>query len=187
MKTRVTVWHERELRRKALSNSKMAYLNVQLTGLSGHPHPVLHNITNTQEAKKLRVHLKFLTSDYLTNERRAKDNPALSSACVLCSDPLDSIEHVMVTCRATSEVTRRIYPELVNAISQVQPTCRILQFHPSPSILTQFLLDPTSMNLPDSIRVPSHNPGVSIICKISRDWCFSVSNERSRQVKLLRK
>ena len=187
VKTRVTVWHERELRRKALSNSKMTYLNVQLTGLSGHPHPVLHNITNTQEAKKLRVHLKFLTNDYLTNERRAKDNPALSSACVLCSDPLDSIEHVMVTCRATSEVTRRIYPELVNAIFQVQPTCSILQFHPSPSILTQFLLDPTSMNLPDSIRVPAHNPGVSIICKISRDWCFSVSNERSRQVKQLLK
>ena len=37
VKTRVTVWHEEDLRRKAASNSKMQYLNVELCGLSGRP------------------------------------------------------------------------------------------------------------------------------------------------------
>ena len=57
VKTRVTIWHEKELRKKSLNNSKMKYLNVQLSGLNGAPHPALRNITTTQDVKKLRHHL----------------------------------------------------------------------------------------------------------------------------------
>ena len=42
--TKVTVYHEAELRAKATSNSNLQYLNVQLLGLSGLPHPALHYI-----------------------------------------------------------------------------------------------------------------------------------------------
>ena len=172
IKTKITVWHEQELRRISLGNSKMQYLNVQLTGLTGRPHPVLHNILTTQDAKKLRLHLKFLTSDFLTNERKAIDNPTLSPACTLCNAPTDSIEHVMVSCLSTSEVRGRLFPELMNEVAKVQPSCSILQFHPPASVLTQFVLDCTSLNLPDSIRIPMHNPGISAIYRISRDWCL---------------
>ena len=185
VKTKITAWHERALRRLAESNSKMKYLNVQLTGLSGRPHPILHNICSTQDVKKLRVHLKFLTCDYLTNDRLSLDRPNVSPACDLCQDP-DSIEHVLTICTATSEVRDRLYPELVNTIAQVHPASGILLHHPPPSVLTQFILDCTSLNLPDLIRVPAHNPDISKICKISRDWCFAVSNERHRQLKQMR-
>ena len=185
VKTRVTVWHEQKLRNRSLSNSKMKYLNVQLLGLSGRPHPALQNILTSQDAKKLRIHLKFLTSDYLTNERLALDRPSLSAACELCSSPNDTIEHVMVTCKATAEVRRRLFPELLNTVAQVQPMCNILRYHPPPSILTQFILDCSSLNLPDSIRIPAHNPGISSIYKISRDWSFGISCERSRLLKAM--
>ena len=185
VKTRVTAWHERELRKCAENNSKMKYLNVQLSGLSGRPHPILHNISNTLDVKKLRVHLKFLTSDFLTNERLSLDRPGVSAACDLCHDPTDSIEHILTSCLSTSEVRSRLYPELVNTVAQVQPMSTILHYHPPPHILTQFILDCTSLNLPDSIRVPSHNPGVSKICKVSRDWCYAINSERSRLIKRL--
>ena len=185
VKTRVTAWHERELRKCAENNSKMKYLNVQLSGLSGRPHPILHNISNTLDVKKLRVHLKFLTSDFLTNERLSLDRPGVSAACDLCHDPTDSIEHILTSCLSTSEVRSRLYPELVNTVAQVQPMSTILLYHPPPHILTQFILDCTSLNLPDSIRVPSHNPGVSKICKVSRDWCYAINSERSRLIKRL--
>ena len=71
--TNVTIYHERLLKEHAAANSKMKYLNVQLTGLSGNPHPALHNIYTTQQAKKLRLHIKFLTGDFLTGERQAND------------------------------------------------------------------------------------------------------------------
>ena len=128
-------------------------------------HPVLHNISTTQDAKKLCLYLKFLTIDYLTYERMSIGQPTISPACKLCNAPIDSIEHVMVSCLATSEVRSRLFPELMNEVAKVQPMCSILQCHPSPSILTQFILDCTSFNLPDSIHIPMHNPGISAIYK----------------------
>ena len=163
------------MRGKAETNSKI-----------GCPHQVLENILTTQDTKKLQLHLKFLTCDYLTNERAAIDNPHLSSACDLCLDPTDSIEYVLTTCRATAEVRKRLYPDFVNAVVAVQPVCSLLQHYPPPNILTQFILDCTSLNLPDTIRIPAHNPLLSLICKVSRDWCFAISCERIRLLKLLR-
>ena len=184
VKTKVTIWHERKQREAAANNSKMTYLNVQLHGLSGRPHPVLQNIYNTQDVKKLRLHLKFLTCDYLTNDRLANDQPGKDPACSLCGD-LDSIEHVILSCRVTSTVRSRLLPDLLNVVARVQPTCDILRTLPSPATMTQFVLDCTSINLPDLCRIPAHNPGISDIFQISRDWCFAISSERSRLLKLL--
>ena len=136
VKTRVTAWHEKALRARAEENSKMKYLNVQLSGLSGRPHPVLLDIHTTQDVKKLRVQLKFLTCDFLTNDRMAKDKPGVSHLCDLCLNSRDTIEHVLVSGIATAEVRRRLVPELLNTVAQVQPMCSILLCNPPPSILT---------------------------------------------------
>ena len=164
----------------------MKYLNVQISGLTGAAHPALHNISTTQDAKKLRLHMKFLTGDFLTNERLSIDQPNLSPAYSLCDQPVESIEHVLVACRATSDVRSRLLPDLMNVDATVHPNCGILQCNPTASILSQFILDCTSLNLPDSIRVPAHNPGISAIYCISRDWCFAASYERSSCLKSLR-
>ena len=47
-----------------MNNSKMEYLNVQLAGMSGRPHPALTSMTTTCDEPKIRLHLKFLTGDY---------------------------------------------------------------------------------------------------------------------------
>ena len=51
--------------------------------------------------------------------------------------------------------------------------------------MTQFVLDCTSINLPDIYRIPAHNKRISEIFRISRDWCFGISSERARLLKLL--
>ena len=135
--------------------------------------------------KKQRLHLKFLTSDFLTNERKSLDQPNLSPACVLCHGSVESIEHVLVVCRATKEVRDRLLPDLLNIVFKVQPSCSILRLPTNNSILAQFILDCTSLNLPDSFRIPAHNPGISAVFKISRDWTFAINSERSRLTKLL--
>ena len=186
VKTRITSWYEKELRLQAIPNSKMNFLNVQLTGLSGQPHPALHNIRTTQDSKKLRLHLKFLCGDLLTGWRKSRNLPGTDPTCSLCTSAVETIEHIIAVCPALSEVRQRIYPELVNTVASVQPTCRIL-ISSTPAILTQFLLDCTSINLPEEFRIPARNPKCQLICKISRDWCFSISNSRSRQLKKLLK
>ena len=179
-KTRVTVYFEKHFREQAKFNSKMQYLNVQLLGLSGAAHPALLNIKTTQEVIKLRQHIKFLTGDYLTAERLALDQGS-SPRCRLCPSPLESIQHVLTQCSATAETHRRIMPELLNVTMQVQPTCSILHF--PTQHLTQFILDCTSINLPATHRIPAHNPRVSEVFRISRDWCYAVSKERARLLK----
>ena len=180
IKSRVTIWHEVHLRQLSCSNSKMKYLNVELTGLSGAPHPALRDIRTSQEVKKLRIHLKFLTFDYPTNERLWMYQPHHSPACTLCHCPLDSTDHVLTACSATLDVRSRLLPELLNTVAKVQPSCALLDNHTDTAILTQFILDCTSINLPDRYRVPAHNPEVSNVFSISRDWCFAISSERTR-------
>ena len=162
----------------------MSYLNVQLTGLAGRPHPALLNINTTQDVKKLRPHLKFLAGDFLTGEKLAMNQPNQNPACKLCSAPMDSSHHLLVACSATADIRQRIFPELLNVVAQVQPNSSLLQHHSHPQ-LTQFILDCTSPNLEENIRIPAHNPGISRVFQLSRDWCFSISNERARLLKNL--
>ena len=180
VKAKVLSVTERNLRAKAESNSKMCYLNVKLAGLSGAPHVALCNIKTTQDVRKLRYHLKFLTGDYLTAERISLDQ-GTSPKCKLCDAPVESLNHVLTSCLATAEICRRILPELLNVVSQVQPSSAILRSQTSH--LTQFILDCTSLNLPDSFRVPTHNPRVTEIFCVSRDWCYAIAMERHRLLK----
>ena len=77
VKTKVIVYYEKKLRAASATNSRMNYLNVQLHGLTGRPHPALSGILTTRDTKKLRHHIKFLAGDFLTEERQA--NASLSS------------------------------------------------------------------------------------------------------------
>ena len=181
VKTKIRIYSEVKLRKKTEGNSKMCYLNVELAGLSGSPHVALLNINTTQDALKLRYHLKFLTGDYLTAERVSADQ-STSPMCKLCEAPVESTEHVLTACLSTADTRRRLLPELLNTVSQVQPSSAILLSQDY--YLTQFLLDCTSINLPCSYRVPTHNPRVSEILKISRDWCFAIGRQRLKLLKL---
>ena len=85
-----------------------------------------------------------------------------------------------MSCKALSELRNRIFPELINTVSQVQPMSGILSYNIPAPIMTQFILDCASFNLPDTIRIPVQNPRISEIYRVARDFCFAVSNERSR-------
>ena len=180
VKTKITVYFENKLRANAQKNSKMNYLNVELLGLSGVTHAALLNITTTQDSLKLRFHLKFLTEDYLTAERLASNN-GTNPACRLCPASIESSVHILTKCLATADIHRRLLPELLNVVCRVQPASQILSNHSQH--LTQFILDCTSLNLPSAYRVPTHNPEVSQVFKISRDWCYAVAKERARLLK----
>ena len=66
--TKITAFHERELRLLAKDNSAMIYLNVALIGRGGRLHPSITGVTTTHEVRKMRVHVKMLTGNYLTSE-----------------------------------------------------------------------------------------------------------------------
>ena len=115
------------------------------------------------------------TCDYLTNERLSNDQPHLSPACVLCGAPVDSLEHVLEVCRAAKSAEVDYCQSCLTLWLQFSPCV----LYSSPTLhLTQFILDCTSLNLPDSYRIPAHNPNIPAVFKVSRDWTYAIGSER---------
>ena len=133
---------ERKWRQMASTNSMLEYLNVQLHGLSGKPHPVLTGVTTTRDVCKLIILLKFLTGDYLSFERLASDRNTNDSHCRLCPSSCEDTRHILTDCRGTANVHNRLYLELVNSVADLAPNSKLLNLSTlTSSILTQFLLD----------------------------------------------
>ena len=164
----------------------MEFLNVQLSGLSGKPHPAITAVTTTRDVLKLRIYLKFLTGDYLSNSRLAKDQGTNNPECRLCTSPCEDIKHILTECRATAEPRERLLPDLLNALHSISPDSKILDLpNLTNSVLTQFILDCGSPNLTNGYRLNYSQPGISEIFRIARDWCFSINNIRMHLLRTL--
>jgi hypothetical protein len=179
--TKITAHHERNLREKAAANSNLQYLNVQLLGLSGRSHPVLHHIYETREAFKLRAHLQLLSGNFASYELIGKQRSS-DPGCRLCPTPIESTQHILSACCATADVRERLLPELLNLISEVHPTNGILDPHVPKSTLTQFILDPTSFNLSNKFRIPFRHTRLHEIFRLCHDWCYAVTSSRKKQL-----
>jgi hypothetical protein len=152
--TKITVFHEQKLRNLAQNNSKMEFMNVGLLGLSGKPHPIISGIRDSRDISKLRMHLKFLTGDILTGERLAIDRGS-DPKCRICSAPRESIVHILTQCRALADIHERLHADLVNIIVDIDDQNKIIEHTTSDETITQFVLDPTSMNLANGYRILS--------------------------------
>ena len=179
--TKVIVYHETQLREKAASNYKLEYFNVQLLSLNCHPYPAVLNIQDTREIPKMKAHLKFLTGDIDSYHNMYIDR-GVDPSCRLCSAPCEHTQHILTECSSTAEIRERLYPELVNLVSDIQPSCGLLN-RSSNHLLTQFIIDPSSMNLPNTHRISSQHPRLNELFRISRDWCFSINTCRTKLLK----
>jgi hypothetical protein len=112
-------------------------------------------VYDTREVIKMRLHLKFLTGDYLSFKRLAEDNGKKDTHCRICPAELEDIEHILVECRGTAEVRD----------------------------LTQFILDCGSFNLINKYRLSYENPRICEIYRVARNWCFGIHMERNRILK----
>jgi hypothetical protein len=182
--TKVTVYHENKWRLKAENNSKMTNLNVRMLGLSGKPHPILSKIRDSRDISKLRIQLKFLTGDVLSQERLNIDQ-GTDPKCRLCSAPCENYTHILTQCRGTAEVRQRLHPELLNVINDVDPGCEITNCA-TDEILTQFIIDASSMNLQNKYRISILHPRLQEVYSICRDWCFAIFSSRNKMLKNLK-
>ena len=161
----------------------MECLNVQLAGLSRRPHPVLTSVTTTQDIPKIRLHLKFLTSDYPPYYPLARDQGTNDSYCRLCTSSCEDTKHILTECRATSDHREKLLPELLNTVASIDPNSKILDLLTMTNqVLTHFMLDCGSPNLPNSYRLSYSHPHIH---RLSRDWCFTMNNARTNLLKTL--
>ena len=189
IQAKILAHHEADLRKKALTNSKLNFLNVQITGLSGRCHPILSDIHTTQDVVRLRPHVKMLAGDYLCYATLAKERGSdprcrLCSSFPLASAPDENLVHILTICHGTADTRQRLIPELLNVVSAFSPSNQLLEKHDHLT-LTQFILDCSSQNLPNSIRIIPNTQGMVPIVRICRSLCYAIHSERIRKLKEL--
>ena len=183
--TKITSFHEKEMKLKAKSNSLMQYMNVDLWGLRGRVHPSLANIITTDEVKVLRPHIKFLSGDYLTYQRKYQESGKGNPVCRICGLENESITHILTQCPAYKLIRDRILEEFSEICTLTQNNFDFENVKTDPESLAQFLLDPTSFNL--KTRVHVSDPVVPALFKLCRDFCYAVHRERIRKLNELLK
>ena len=167
----------------AETNSLMTYLNVSTTGLRGRHHPALSNMITTREVRLSRPHIKLLSGNYLTYQIKA-DQSGGSSRCRICSSgEEESVCHVISTCQGLAEVRNRLLEEFRELCKTTKNRINFDDIIQNEDRLCQFVLDPTSLNLP--IRLSLKDPLVTEFFKVSRDFCYIVDKTRIELLKNL--
>ena len=187
--TKITAFHEQELRQRANQNSKMKFLNVSTSGLRGKHHPVLSNVVTTSEVRSLRPVIKCLTGDYYCFSVKAAQTPGVSGHCRIC--PLqgetdmvtEDIVHVISSCVGTREVREEMLENVAQAVTTTKYPIDFQLICSDPSTLTQFLLDNTSMNLQSTCRVNINDSASQEIFTQARRMIAAIHAERVRKLK----
>ena len=154
----------------------MKYLNVATSGLRSRLHPALCNIITTREVKLSRPHIKFLSGNYLTYKTKADQSGGLPH-CRICSTGLDeSVSHVISTCQAIAVEREKLLIELKDMCCATKNQIDFTKISLNEETLCQFILDPTSLNLPE--RVSLSDPLMTDFFNFCRNFCFKLDKTR---------
>ena len=193
--THITVisYHEAALRARATRNVKLQYLNVSCSGLTGKPHPMLSWVQTTQDVVIARPHVKMLAGDYLCfaflGHDRGVDPKCRLRMCNTTPNTVppnhpgsvEDYQHILTGCRGTADTRADRLATLFNTVAYHSSNNGILD-NPSPTLLTQFMLDCTSLNLPTDIRITPNHPGITDIARQCSVTINAVHRDRKRQL-----
>ena len=98
----------------------------------------------------------------------------------LCNSSYESISHIVTSCPLYSDIRAKILTEFSETISKSQNCLDISYLSSSENTLTQLVLDPSSMNLPNRVHVS--DPILPELFTLSRDLCFAICKRRSRLI-----
>ena len=127
----------------------------------------------------------MLAGDYPCQAYIDSDKPY----CHLCNSLVPSnpnqpedMVHILTSCRATADTRCSLTPTLLTSVAQYFPLNEILKL-PTQTQLTQFILDPSSINLPTMTRINPDHPGFPPVLVTCRNYCFIMHKERTQQLK----
>ena len=104
--------------------------------------------------------------------------------------PVEDLPHVVSSCPKLEEprqsVTNGLEQLLVRSSTQDTVSISGEEFErlvADDELFTQFVVDPTSFNLPDPYRINVNDANLIQICKLTRNLCFSINQLRIRKLR----
>ena len=85
------------------------------------------------------------------------------------------------TCQALAEVRNKVFSDFRILCKQTTNNLDFDAFLKSEELTCQFILDPTSLNLPT--RVSQNEPLMNSFFNLSRDFCYLIDKTRIRLLK----
>ena len=159
----------------------MTFLKLAALGLRGQHHPALSNMATANEVRISRPHLKMLSGNYLTYKMKSEQSGG-SPLCRLCSSGQEeSLSHVISSCEGLSVERTKIFDEFRQMCNLTKNSINFDAISNSEHNLTQYILDPTSLNLP--VRVSLSDPVVADFYKLSRQYCYKIDKTRIGSLK----
>ena len=124
----------------------------------------------------MRPHLKMLAGNYLTFEIKSAQSGG-SPLCRLCDNSeTESLEHLISSCQYFSEARYRIISLMANLCKEDDLDIRLSEL--SHKHFTQFILDPSSLNLTKRVNIT--HPLLPTLFQLSRDFCYYIDSSRKK-------
>ena len=120
----------------------------------------------------------MLCGNLLTYGVKFEQSGVGSPHCRLCDSSYESVTHLVSSCPIFADIREKILIEIEEKLQDSKNCLKISTLLKSEKTLTQFILDPTSMNL--DVRVHMTDPIVNDLFKLSRDLCYSINKRRMK-------
>ena len=124
----------------------------------------------------------MLAGDFLTYQIRAERSGS-SPHCRSCPETYpktESLNHILTECLAYQETRKRIFPEFIEAGKTAKSKVSFEDILRNSETLTQFILDPTSMNLEKRIHI--NDPALPSLRNLSHDYSYKVNSIRMQKL-----
>ena len=113
-----------------------------------------------------------------------------SPHCRLCTESsqpaqhIENLTHILTQCNTYSEVRNRILFQMEIICVRAQSNIEFKNIMSDKQQLSQFILDCTSLNLPN--RINEKDPICPMIFSLSRDLCHSIMKTRTNLISKLK-
>ena len=129
----------------------------------------------------------YLTYGTLAKQSAARSDTPMSGHCRICLDGVwEDVRHIVTECQATLPARNSIFPKIKYLLEEIQPSLDWQALQIDKANLIQLIVDPCSMNLPNSFRVPLNHPNLIPLISILRDLCFCCHNLRTKALEALK-
>ena len=128
------------------------------------------------EVKQSRAHIQMLTGDFYTFEIKAHQTGSSANCrCCFNTENSENILHMLTQCLAYQDIRETLFNNIYNICTQI-PNLQIESIFQDDQLLTQFILDPSSLNLKS--RVSTNDPLLPQLIVKSRNLCHSIYKRR---------